>query len=205
MLYSASVFVFSVVFSYVALASNGFVPVIGEIADAADWITPPIAVILLLFLIHFIYRLFVPLTFRTEVYSNRVVFRSSKNPESAVLFRSDVVQFYGDDELVWCVSQDDQRKTTDRKFVDFSNASEFFDAIESEWGDARSLMMIPWNELYVGGKKTPRFGFPNQGDGDFGLPIEHLMQRGAGNCSRCFRSELWFRATPFQKSTRASW
>lgn len=136
---------FTGIFTYLALAAYSLVPVVGTIYAAACWLAPPAAVLLWLFLIAYFYRLVFPISYRTEISSDRVVFRNSAKPhDPLVLQRVDILRFYIKPYHRWHVESAvypvmyetrwNQTEAISLSFVEDATAQEFLAAIAQEWG-----------------------------------------------------------------------
>ena len=83
------------IMTYVSLAAHGFVPVFGTIYADASWLAPPISVLLWYILACYVYRLFFPVIYTTEIRDDRVILRTSSRPQKDhVLLRRDIQRFY---------------------------------------------------------------------------------------------------------------
>lgn len=136
---------FTFVMTYVSLAANELVPVFGNISADAKWLAPPITVVLWFIFVNYIRGLIYPTTYLTEVFSDRVVFTDSSNPENpTIYYRVDVVRFYVKPRK-WCHHSDafypviceTRSGRTDRiswNFVFDDNSAPFFSAVREIWG-----------------------------------------------------------------------
>lgn len=136
---------FTGIFTYLSLAAYGLAPVVGTIYADASWLAPPLAVLLWLFLIAYVYRLVFPVSYRTEIFSDRVVFQNSAKPhDPLVLQRSDILRFYIKPYRRWHVENAvypvmyetrwNRTEAINVNFVDDATAQNFFAAIAQEWG-----------------------------------------------------------------------
>ena len=81
--------------TYVALALLNLVPVVGTISKGSIWIVLPLAVLMSVGLMIYIYGLIYPVIYLTEIFPERIVFSDSSKPaQSLVIERKDVVKFY---------------------------------------------------------------------------------------------------------------
>lgn len=117
----------------------------GTIHVDAPWFVPPAAVLLWLILIAYVYRLVFPISYRTEISSDRVVFRNSAKPhDPLVLQRSDILRFYIKPYRRWhgehtaypvmYETRWNQTEAISLSFVYDATAQKFFAAVAEEWG-----------------------------------------------------------------------
>ena len=136
---------FTTILTYISLAAYGFVPIVGTIYSAASWLAPVLSVLLWLFLVRYVYRLIFPVAFRTEVFSDRVVFSDSSKPnEQIILKRRDIARFYIKPRRWWHTEDAtypivyettwNDAGTISLNFVYDGIAQDFFRAISEEWG-----------------------------------------------------------------------
>ncbi len=140
------IILFCGVFTYVSLAANGLVGVVGDMSLDASWIAPPISIVLWIVLVKYIYRLINPVTYLTEVFPDQIVFSDSSKPsDPTILRRADVVRFYIQPRRWWhnpdgfypvlCDTRTGETIEIGWDFVYDRTASPFFEAVRSTWGE----------------------------------------------------------------------
>ena len=136
---------FAMMLTYISLAAYGVVPIAGTIYSAASWLAPVLSVALWFFLIRYVYRLAFPITFRTEVFTDRIVFSNTSKPNvDVILSRSDITRFYikpgrwwHTEDATFPIMYDtkwNQSETISLNFVYDAMAQDFFQAVAEKWG-----------------------------------------------------------------------
>lgn len=142
--------------TYVALALLNLVPVVGTISKGSIWIVLPLAVLMWVGLMIYIYGLIYPVIYLTEIFPERIVFSDSSKPaQSLVIERKDVVKFYVEPARWWhsshgsdlypvlCETRNGKIIKLGWNFVLSNNSQGFFDAVRKVSGDD-ILHLFPW-------------------------------------------------------------
>lgn len=131
--------------TYVSLAANDLAPVYGDISSEANWICPPIAVVLWLLLLKYILGVIYPTTYLTKVFPDRIVISDTSSPEKTTVYRrTEVVRFYIQSSKWWHNSDgfypvlgetvSGQTFEVSWNHVCDSTSDSFFAAIREMWG-----------------------------------------------------------------------